>query len=85
MMLHCKDRITPEQIAILQTYKDNAAGFDSTQTAYSDLLNFDLSRFEVDPSLPAEQQSGPVELSRQESMMQTIVEVKSCFLYLFLN
>jgi hypothetical protein len=55
MMLHCKDRILPEQIALLQTYKDNAGGFDSTQAEYAALLNFDLSRFEVDPSLTPEQ------------------------------
>jgi hypothetical protein len=55
MMLHCKDRISPEQIALLQTYKDNAGGFDSTQQEYAALLNFDLSRFEVDPNLTPEQ------------------------------
>ena len=55
MMIHCKDRISTEQIALLQTYKDNAVGFDSTQAEYEALLNFDLSRFEADPSLSEEQ------------------------------
>jgi hypothetical protein len=84
MMLHCKDRILPEQIALLQTYKDNAGGFDSTQAEYAALLNFDLSRFEVDPSLTPEQQQGPIELTKQEAMMQTIVEVKCYLSFLYL-
>lgn len=75
MMLHCKEIITEEQVALLQTFKDNAGGFDPNQEEYAKLLNYDLSRYEVDPSLPTEQQTAPVEMSRQEAMMQTIVEV----------
>jgi hypothetical protein len=54
MMLYCKERISPEQVALLQTFKDNAGGFDSTQKEYSDLLNYEIERYAVDPSLPAE-------------------------------
>ena len=75
MMLHCKDRITEEQITNLQAFKDNAGGFDYTQADYSALLNFDINRYKVDPSLTPEQQAGPIDLSKQEAMMQTIVEV----------
>ena len=64
MMLHCKDRITPEQITILQTFKDNAGGFDHTQADYAALLNFDITRYQVDPSLTPEQQQGPIDLSK---------------------
>ena len=56
MMLHCKDKISPEEVETLQAYKDNAGGFDSTQESYAALLNFELERYAVDPSLPAEQQ-----------------------------
>ncbi|CDW86402.1 UNKNOWN [Stylonychia lemnae] len=74
MMIHCKERITPEQNVTLQTYKDRSAEFDSTQPAYSALLNFDLGKYAVDQSLPKEKQEGPVDMSQQEGMMQTIVE-----------
>ena len=75
MMLNCKEIIKPEQVAFLQTFKGNVESLDSTKAEYAALLDFDLKRFEVDPSLTAEQQTGPIELTRQESMMQTIVEV----------
>lgn len=75
MMIHCKERITPEQNVTLQTYKDRSAEFDSTQPDYAALLNFDLGKYAVDQSLPKEKQEGPVDMTQQEGMMQTIVEV----------
>jgi hypothetical protein len=75
MMLHCRDRITPQQNVTLQTFKDHSADFDYTQEEYSSLLNFDLSRYAVDTSLPQDKQEGPVDLSQQEAMMTQIVEV----------
>jgi hypothetical protein len=75
MMLHCRDRITPEQNVTLQQFKDNSFDFDYTQSEYFSLLNFDLQRYRVDESLPQEKQQGPVEMSQQEAMMTTIVEV----------
>lgn len=75
MMLHCKDRITPEQNKTLQTFKDNAQDFDSTQADYAALLNFDLNKYKYDESVPIETQQGPVDMNQQENMMQTIVEV----------
>lgn len=75
MMLHCRDRITPEQNVTLQTYKDRANEFDYAQSDYAALLNFDLDRYKVDESLPKEKQEGPVDLSQTEAMMTTIVEV----------
>lgn len=51
MMMHCRDRITPEQNVTLQSYKDRANEFDYSQSDYSALLNFDLQRFKVDETL----------------------------------
>ena len=51
MMLHCRDKITPEQNVTLQTYKDRANEFDHTQGDYAALLNFDLNKFKVDETL----------------------------------
>lgn len=76
MMLHCRDRITPAQNITLQTFKDHSFDFDYTQEEYYSLLNFDLTRYTVDPALPQEKQEGPVDLSQQEAMMTTIVEVR---------
>lgn len=75
MMLHCRDRLTPEQNVTLQGYKDRANEFDYTQPDYTALLNFNLDKYRVDESLPKERQEGPVDMTQQESMMQTIVEV----------
>lgn len=75
MMIHCRDRITPEQNVTLQTYKDKAYDFDISQKDYAALLNFDLERYRVDETLPKEKQEAPIEMSQQETMMQTIVEV----------
>lgn len=75
MMLNCNEKITAEQVAKLQEFKDTPGDFDSKKTGYPELLAYNLDQFSVDPSLPAEKQSGPVELSRTEINMQTIVEV----------
>jgi hypothetical protein len=83
MMLHCRERITPEQNKTLQSYKDKAQDFDSTQPDYAALLNFDLERYRVDESLPLEKQQAPVEMNQQENMMQTIVEVSIHILSLY--
>lgn len=56
MMIHCRERITQSQVDLLQTFKDRAADFDSTQKEYAALLNFDIDRYKVDESLPVEQQ-----------------------------
>ncbi len=74
-MIHCRDRITPEQNKTLQSYKDNAQDFDSTQSDYAALLNFSLDKYKYDDSVPVETQQGPVDMTQEESMMQTIVEV----------
>jgi hypothetical protein len=74
MMIHCRERVTDAQVDLLQTFKDNAADFDSTKTEYSSLLNFSLDRHTVDSSLPKEKQEGPVEMTQAENTMQTIVE-----------
>jgi len=39
------------------------------------LLDFNLNKFAVDESLPEDKQKGPVEMSKDEIRMQTIVEV----------
>lgn len=75
MMIHCKERINNDQVALLQTFKDKPADFDISQQEYAALLNFDLQKYAVDPSLPEEKQKGPVDMTQQEAMMQTIVEV----------
>eukprot|EP00347_Sterkiella_histriomuscorum_P022242 403331173 len=74
MMIHCRDRITPEQNVTLQSYKDHANDFDHTQKAYADLLNFELERYRVDETLPKEKQEGPIDMTQQEAMMTTVVE-----------
>ena len=75
MMIHCRERVTDDQVKELQTFKDSAAEFDSTNPAYSALLNFDLDRYKVNENLPKEKQEGPVEMSQAENAMQMIVEV----------
>jgi hypothetical protein len=74
MMLSCKEKINVAQIDTLQEHKDAPAEFDSTTAGFFELLNFNLEAFAVDTTLSAEKQSGPIELSRQEITMQTIVE-----------
>lgn len=74
MMIHCREHVTTDQVEHLQTFKDNAADFDWTDAQYQPLLNFDLGRYQLDPSLPQEKQQGPVDMSQSESMMQNIVE-----------
>ena len=59
----------------LQEVKDSPDDFDWTLKDYAVLLDFDLNRFKVDESLPEESRMAPVEMSREEIRMQTIVEV----------
>ena len=74
MMIHCKEHATPEQVETLQKFKDSSADFDASQPAYAALLDLDLTRHAVDPSLSKEKQEAPVDMTQQESTMQTIVE-----------
>jgi hypothetical protein len=52
MMLYCVEKISPDQVEILQEFKDRPAEFDSTKESYSKLLNFELDKYKVDESLP---------------------------------
>lgn len=74
MMISCREKVTPEQVELLQTFKDNAPEFDSTQKDYARLLDFSLERFRVDASLPEDRQQGPVDMSPAEQRMQAVVE-----------
>ena len=60
MMIHCRDHVTPEQVAHLQTFKDNSADFDHTQKGYSELLDFNLDKYRVDESATKEVQEAPI-------------------------
>lgn len=84
-MLSCQDKITPEQIEILQTYKDEPTTFDHTQADYMPLLAFSFDDYKVDENLPEDKKSGPIEMSQQEVYMQTVVEVSHFNLYLDFN
>ena len=64
MMLHCNEKASAEQIEALQEYKDRPTEFDSSRAGYFELLNFNLQAFAIDPSIPLEKQSAPIELSR---------------------
>lgn len=75
MMLNCKDRMTQQQVEVLQQFKDTPASFDPTVAEYATLLNFDLMSYAPNPNLPEAQQQVPIELTNQEINMQTIVEV----------
>lgn len=75
MMLYCVDKISPDQIEILQEFKDRPSDFVSTKPGYNELLNFSLEKYKVDESLPEDKQKGPIEMSQQEYAMQNIVEV----------
>jgi len=74
MMIYCREHVTADQVEYLQGFKDSAPDLDWTNPDYQPLLNFDLGRYQVDPSLPQEKQEGPVDMSQSETMMQTIVE-----------
>jgi len=74
-MITCREKITQDQVEVLQKFKDASTEIDSTRADYAKLLNFDLTRYNVDPSLPKEKQEGPVDMSTAENTMQTIVEV----------
>jgi hypothetical protein len=50
MMLHCNEKITPEQVAKLQEYKEEPATFDSSTAGYAELLNFNLDKFLPNPN-----------------------------------
>lgn len=69
MMIACSEKITPDQITNLITYRDNPVDFDYTIPEYNKLLDFNLDLFKVDTTLPEEQQKGPVQMSRQERAM----------------
>ena len=69
MMINCREHVTEDQVINLQTFKDDAATFDWTSTNYQPLLNFDLSRYQVDPAVPKEKAEGPVDMSQAETMM----------------
>ena len=75
MMINCRENVKDAQVEELQTYKERAAEFDWTQATYKPLLNFNLDKYQVDPSLSEEKQKGPVEMTQSEAAMQTIVEV----------
>ena len=75
LMLTCTDKISPEQVALLQDFKYSPSDFDSTKQEYIDLLQFDLNQFLPNENLSQEEQASPVELSREEIYMQTVVEV----------
>lgn len=75
MMLHCRDRITPDQVAELQKFKDYAGEFDHARPEFAALLNFNLDKYRVDESAPKDVQERPIEMSQAEVAMQTIVEV----------
>ena len=76
MMIHCRDHIKPAQIEELQTHKDVPADFDWSQKDYAHLLDFNMDNFAVNQKLSEEKQKAPVELSKEEIRMQTVVEVK---------
>lgn len=63
-MLYCVEKITPDQIEILQEFKDRPSEFDSTQENYFKLLNYNLDNYKVDPNLPEDKQKGPIEMSQ---------------------
>lgn len=66
LMLSCTEKISAEQVDTLQQHKDTPSDFDVNTKGYFELLNFNLQYFAPNPELSAAQQSGPVELSRQE-------------------
>ena len=63
MMLNCVEKVAPDQIEILQEFKDTPSDFDSTQANYNSLLNFSLDKYKVDENLPEDKQKGPVEMT----------------------
>lgn len=76
MMINCRDHIKAAQIEELQTHKDEPQNFDWSQKEYAKLLNFDLDKFKANTNLPEDKQKAPVELSKEEIRMQTVVEVR---------
>ncbi len=74
-MMHCVDRINAEQIDTLLQHKDTPSDFNVNTKGYFELLNFNLQQFAPNPQDSPAQQAGPIDLSRQEVTMQTIVEV----------
>ena len=80
LMMRCSDRIKPEHIEMLQQHKEAPGEFDSTPEEYASILDFNLAMFQANPELTEEQQAAPIELSRQEVAMQTIVEVSTALL-----
>lgn len=82
LMISCAQKISAEQIEEMQTFKDNPSDFDWRESRYSLLLDFSLSKWEANPNDSEEKQKGPVEMSREEVRMQTIVEVCSSFIFI---
>jgi hypothetical protein len=74
MMITCREKVSADQVELLQTFKDSAADFDPTPAEYATLLNFDLNNYRVDPSWSEERQQGPVDMTPAESRMQAVVE-----------
>lgn len=74
MMITCREKVTGEQVELLQGFKDHAVDFDPSPAEFSSLLNFDLHNYLVDASLPEELQQGPVDMSAAELRMQAVVE-----------
>jgi hypothetical protein len=68
MMLYCNEKITPEQVAKLQEFKDEPIGFDSNTPGYKELLNFNLDQFTPNPNDPEEKKTY-IDLSRAEITM----------------
>ena len=85
LMMTCSEKITKEQIEAFQAFKDAPADLDSTPKELQALLTFNLDDFRPLASQTPEQQAGPIELSRQEMMMQTVVEVCNSVLYICLG
>lgn len=69
MMISCSEKISPDQITNLITYRDNPMDFDYTIPEYTKLLDFNLNLFNVDTTLTEEQQKGPVQMNKQERAM----------------
>jgi len=69
MMINCREKVSGEQVELLQGFKDSAADFDPSPAEFASLLNFDLNNYRVDASLPEERQQGPVDMSAAEQRM----------------
>lgn len=68
-MINCNEKITKEQVEVLQQFKDSPYEFDYTQADYLPLLNYNLDFFKPKEGTPVEKQAGAVEMSQQELAM----------------